>query len=129
MFQLFSLLLQMEELKAGLSNKEYQIITECALDNYSESPDIVPPLMDSVSPTIRIEDAVVPPVSEPESTAPDGRTWVTTKVYVVIDLVELRLHAGTTRDAPLATVQVIELLFCPWENMFLMQCNRFFIQR
>ncbi|KAI4338425.1 hypothetical protein MLD38_023489 [Melastoma candidum] len=101
--------IKMEELKAGLSNKEYQIISECALDNFSEASDIVPPLTGSVSSTVNLghrASDIAPRVPEPESTVPDGGIWITTKVFVAIDLVELRLHAGAARDAPLATVQV-----------------------
>ena len=35
--------LWIEKLKAALSNREYQIITECTLSNVSETPNIVPP--------------------------------------------------------------------------------------
>lgn len=36
-----------------------------------------------------------------------SETWITTKISVAIDLVELSLHSGLTRDSSLATVQVL----------------------
>ncbi|XP_068635813.1 uncharacterized protein [Aristolochia californica] len=94
-----------QELKAALSNSEYQIITECALSNLSETPHTVPPLDQGVETTpANVDDPVSLDVAEPESQ--DIKTWITTKVSVSIDLVELSLYSGSTRDSPLATVQV-----------------------
>ncbi|XP_047340944.1 uncharacterized protein LOC124944671 [Impatiens glandulifera] len=96
------------ELNAALSNKEYQIITECALSNISETPKIVPPLIqDSGTPSVVTED---PPFSQDfEATNSENQnsaSWITMKVCIDIDLVELRLHYGIASDASLATVQV-----------------------
>ncbi|KAA8522113.1 hypothetical protein F0562_012573 [Nyssa sinensis] len=100
--------IKIEELKAALSNREYQIITECALSNISETPNTIPPLNDDS--VISRVDVVEPLVSHDldavESQNQNRETWIAMKVSVVINLVELRLHYGTTRDASLATVQV-----------------------
>ena len=102
-------------MKAALSNKEYQIITECAVSNISETPHVIPQLNhgpmtsdDAVeaNPTIP-QDAVAL-----ESENADGEVWVVTKVSVLIGLVELRLYAAVTRDTALATVQVHIFFFC-----------------
>ena len=100
---------QIEELKATLSNKEYQIISECAASNISETPHTVPRLITGSSSAI--SDDVVESVSagEPaaaESSIANEGTWVLMKVGVMINLVELSLHSGRSRDAPLATIQV-----------------------
>ncbi|XP_057978559.1 uncharacterized protein LOC131164992 isoform X2 [Malania oleifera] len=100
--------IKIEELKAALSNKEYQIITECALSNISETPNLVPSLdHDAVASS---SDLVEPLVSQApgaaESETQNGEVWVALKVSVVIDLIELCLHSGVARDASLATVQV-----------------------
>lgn len=99
----------MEKLKAALSNREYQIITDCAQSNISETPRIVPPLNHySMTSSVDVEEDITP--QEPdgiESQSASGGAWVMMKVSVVIDLVELCLHAGVARDASLATVQVV----------------------
>lgn len=100
--------LQIEELKAALSNREYQIITECASSNVSETPNIVPPLNnDSVTPSV---DAAEPLASQDpdaaENGTQNGESWIALKVSVFVNLVELCLHAGIARDTSLATVQV-----------------------
>ncbi|BFG31191.1 hypothetical protein CerSpe_174650 [Prunus speciosa] len=101
-------IIKMEKLKAALSNKEYQIITDCAQSNISETPRIIPPLNHySMTSSIDVEEDITP--QEPdgiESQSASGGAWVTMKVSVVIDLVELCLHAGVARDASLATVQI-----------------------
>ncbi|KAK6122244.1 hypothetical protein DH2020_044005 [Rehmannia glutinosa] len=97
-----------EELKAALSNKEYEIIIECAQANISETPNFVPSLKNE--PTSQIIDVVGqtgtqgldPARSESQAT----EILVATKVSVHIDMVELCLHYGVTRDASLATLQV-----------------------
>lgn len=43
-----------------------------------------------------------------KSEAEDKDKWIETKVSIAINLVELGLHYGLTRDASLATMQVIE---------------------
>ncbi|CAN4127752.1 unnamed protein product [Withania somnifera] len=99
---------KIEELKAALSSREYEIISECAQENLSESPNVVPPLIDdSTSPSadkphhlsVRNSDVV-------KSEAEDKDKWIVTKVSIAIELVELGLHYGLTRDASLATMQV-----------------------
>lgn len=100
--------IKIEELKAALSNREYQIITECASSNVSETPNIVPPLNnDSVTPSV---DAAEPLASQDpdaaENGTQNGESWIALKVSVFVNLVELCLHAGIARDTSLATVQV-----------------------
>ncbi|KAM5573225.1 hypothetical protein ABKV19_012985 [Rosa sericea] len=96
-------LIKMEKLKAALSNREYQIITDCAQSNVSETPHTVPPLnLDSVS-SLSEGEAIT---QDPNGTAfpiASGEARVMMKVCVVIDLVELCLHTGL---GSLATVQV-----------------------
>ncbi|KAK9984845.1 hypothetical protein SO802_034370 [Lithocarpus litseifolius] len=116
--------IKIEELKAALSSGEYQIITECALSNISETPRVVPPLKHD-SPTYSVDavETIVPQdttgvVSEtvetivPQDTAgvvseaANGEAWIVIKVSVVINLVELSLYVGSARDASLAIVQI-----------------------
>ncbi|GFZ15404.1 pleckstrin homology (PH) domain-containing protein [Actinidia rufa] len=100
--------IRIEKLKAALSNREYQIITECALSNVSETPNIVPPPnYDSGKSPIDTGE----PLSHQDSGAVDSEaenrvTWIAMKVSVDINLVELCLHYGIARDASLATVQI-----------------------
>ncbi|KAK3434687.1 hypothetical protein EUGRSUZ_D02142 [Eucalyptus grandis] len=97
--------LQIEEIKAALSNREYQIITECAQANFSETPNLAPSLIDSrISSTEA--DALVPQVSDVEYATQDGESWIMTKVSVAIDLVVLCLRTGIGGDTSLATVGV-----------------------
>ncbi|PIN17888.1 hypothetical protein CDL12_09445 [Handroanthus impetiginosus] len=97
-----------EELKAALSNKEYEVIIECAHANISETPNSVPPLKDeSFSPSIDVVGHAGPQGLDPATSGTQAREmWVATKISVHIDMVELCLHYGITRDAPLATLQV-----------------------
>lgn len=100
------LLYQIHELRAALSNREYQILTECAQSNISEIPHTVPPLTgDIVASSRNLNETLT---SEDPNTAQTetSDTWISMKVSVVINLVELCLYAGTSRDAPLAAVQV-----------------------
>lgn len=105
---LYLLQYQIEVLKAALSNREYEIITECALSNFSETPRIVPPL-DRGS-EIPSEGIVEHPTSLASATMKseidNKEIWTTMKTSVAISLVELSLHAGSSRDSPLANVQV-----------------------
>jgi vacuolar protein sorting-associated protein 13A/C len=106
-------LLQIEELKAALSSWEYQIITECALSNISETPHVVPPLkLDSQTSSV---DAVEPIIAQDtvgvESDTANGETWIVMKVSVTINLVEMSLYRGSTRDASLSTMQVLFFSF------------------
>ncbi|CAK9173344.1 unnamed protein product [Ilex paraguariensis] len=97
---------KIEELKAALSNREYQIITECALANFSETPNIIPPLnIDYVTSVDMRQRSISRDSDAAKSDTQDGETWIAMKVSVVVDLVELCLHYGLSRDAPLATVQ------------------------
>ncbi|XP_042953951.1 uncharacterized protein LOC122290372 isoform X2 [Carya illinoinensis] len=99
---------KIEELKAALSSREYQIISECALSNISETPHVVPPLKhDSRTSSVGAIEPIIPQnTAGVESETTNGEAWIMMKVSVVIDLVELRLHPGSTRDAYLATVQI-----------------------
>ncbi|KAH7549714.1 hypothetical protein JRO89_XS13G0070800 [Xanthoceras sorbifolium] len=100
--------IKIEELKAALSNREYQIITECALSNISETPHIVPPLSNDFQTSS--EDVVEAVVSQVqvgnESETAHRDVWIAIKVSVVINLIELCLHAGVSRDTSLASVQI-----------------------
>ncbi|KAG0604101.1 hypothetical protein M758_10G145000 [Ceratodon purpureus] len=115
-----------KELRASLSDKEYQVITECVTQNMAETPDTFPSLYDN-SPqeeekssaedeAQKIEDGahgadVVtedPKEGQDASGSPDDdKPYTTIKVGVAIDLVALGLYVGGTRDASLATVQVM----------------------
>ncbi|KAL8141812.1 hypothetical protein V2J09_014844 [Rumex salicifolius] len=91
-------------LKAALSNREYEIISECAQSNISETANVVPHMT-------QLPSHVVEPTVEPETSIIDtedqnAKTWINFKVIVAIELVELSLHSGVARDASLATVQV-----------------------
>ncbi|XP_047340404.1 uncharacterized protein LOC124943990 [Impatiens glandulifera] len=95
------------ELKAAMSNKEYEIITECALSNVSETPKMVPPLIQDFVMPVATEDPPLPQGYEATNSENQNSTsWVTMKVSVDIDLIELGLHYGIARDAALAIVQV-----------------------
>ncbi|KAE8702415.1 hypothetical protein F3Y22_tig00110482pilonHSYRG00005 [Hibiscus syriacus] len=97
--------IKIEELKAELTNREYMIITECALSNISETPHIVPPLSSDFlkSSLDAVEDVI--PESGVEPRTPNGETWTVMKVSVVINLVEMGLYVGEEWRSPLATVQ------------------------
>lgn len=109
----------MEVLKAVLSNKEYQLITECAMSNISETANVVPPIKNiSASSTDIIEPATQQDLDEIESET-SVPSFVSMKLSVIIDLVELCLRAGVSGDASLATVQVLYyLLNFPLNNYF-----------
>ncbi|KAM7253783.1 hypothetical protein ACFE04_031465 [Oxalis oulophora] len=100
--------IKIEELKASLSSKEYQIISECALSNISETPHIIPSLKkDTEAPSSDAIESVSPETSESvETETPSGEVWIAIKVSVVVNLIELCLCTGEGRDASLATVQV-----------------------
>lgn len=116
---------QIEELKAALSNIEYRIITECASSNVSETPNIVPPLNNgSVTPSI---DEARPQTSQyqdaAENGAQNGDSWITLKVSVFVNLVELCLYTGMASDTSLATVQVLTCRFFPVEQCWVLIPN------
>ncbi|XP_052881690.1 uncharacterized protein LOC108482794 [Gossypium arboreum] len=99
--------IKIEELKADLSNRDYQIVTECALSNISETPHNVPPLnSDFLSSSVDVVEHVSPQntISIGPRTS-NGETWTVLKVSVIINLVELGLYAGEEWGSPLATVQ------------------------
>ncbi|XP_075505709.1 uncharacterized protein LOC142542773 isoform X1 [Primulina tabacum] len=101
--------IKIEALKAALSNKEYEIIMECALENISETPNIEPPSKDEgLSRSVDAFEHSGTLDSSPAKSETENKekTWVTTKISVDIDLVELSIHYGITRDAPLATLQI-----------------------
>ncbi|KAJ0970742.1 hypothetical protein J5N97_018701 [Dioscorea zingiberensis] len=97
--------IKVEELKASMSNKEYEIITECALANLSETPHVVPPLGKISGTSDGLVEHSVSPNSNSDKSEPQLQTWVVMKVSVSVNLVELSLHSGITRDSSLATVQ------------------------
>ncbi|GMN21548.1 hypothetical protein TIFTF001_040051 [Ficus carica] len=102
--------IQIEELKAALSNKEYQIITECAVSNISETPRAIPQLNHGSTNTsadvVESEGHISQDADGLESQIANGEAWIVTKISVIIGLVELRLYTTLARDASLATVQV-----------------------
>lgn len=101
----------MDVLKAALSNREYEIISECALSNFSETQHPVPTLDDPRYGTSTTPSHVSASSSESiHDLSKDAETWITNKFSVTINLVELSLHSGSTRDSPLASVQVLN--FC-----------------
>ncbi|KAL6008539.1 hypothetical protein ACLOJK_034052 [Asimina triloba] len=103
--------IQIEELKAALSNREYQIITECAVSNISEVPHVIPPLDHGPeTSTADVVENVEHPPSDVVEIKMQDKEWVTMKVSLAISLVELCLHSGITRDAALATLQWLVLL-------------------
>ncbi|KAK1306613.1 hypothetical protein QJS10_CPA10g01049 [Acorus calamus] len=99
--------IMIEELKAAMSNKEYQIITECALSNISEPPHPVPSLdLDIGASSGDLVEPLVPlPSNLVDYVSAERESWITLNVSVAISLMELSLHSGTTRDASLCTVQ------------------------
>ncbi|MED6185793.1 hypothetical protein PIB30_060531 [Stylosanthes scabra] len=101
-------IIKIEELKAAVSNKEYQIITECAVSNFSEDPHTPPPLNQYSSATSNDATGdILPEASNGvDSRAMNLEAFILLKVSVSVDLVELSLYTGVTRDASLATVQV-----------------------
>lgn len=105
--------IQIEALKAALSNKEYEIIMDCALENISEKPNIEPPSKDEgLSRSVDVLEHSGTLDSNPAKSETEKRekAWVATKISVDIDLVELSIYYGITRDAPLATLQVVHEL-------------------
>ncbi|XP_062205491.1 uncharacterized protein LOC133907454 isoform X2 [Phragmites australis] len=98
--------IKVEVLKAALSNREYEIISECALSNFSETPRTVPALDDREYGTSTTPSHVSASSSESiQDLSKDTETWIANKFSVSINLVELSLHSGSTRDSPLASVQ------------------------
>ncbi|OMP08180.1 hypothetical protein COLO4_06705 [Corchorus olitorius] len=98
--------IKIEELKAELSNREYQIVTECALSNISETPRIVPPLnSDFLTSSVDVIEPLISQDMVGEHRTPNDETWTVMKVSVLINLVELCLYVGEARGSPLATVQ------------------------
>ncbi|KAI7739602.1 hypothetical protein M8C21_022627 [Ambrosia artemisiifolia] len=99
--------IKIDVLKAALSNKEYHIISECALSNFSETPNVIPPLNNTVSDSADVMNSIVRQGSEAhESGAHNEQAWISMKVCVIVGLVEMSLHYGMARDASLATLQV-----------------------
>ncbi|KAF7828516.1 Vacuolar protein sorting-associated protein 13C [Senna tora] len=101
-------IIKIEELKAAMSNKEYKIITECAVSNISEAPQI-PPALNQYSITSSSDatgDIVPQETNDVDSRTTIIEAFISLKVSVSIKLVELSLYSGVSRDASLATVQV-----------------------
>ncbi|KAK1438468.1 hypothetical protein QVD17_04277 [Tagetes erecta] len=98
---------KIDVLKAALSNKEYHIISECALSNFSETPNTIPPLTNTVPDSADVMNSLVHQGSEArEYEAQSEQAWISMKVSVYVGLVEMSLHYGMARDASLATLQV-----------------------
>nr|XP_043638921.1 uncharacterized protein LOC122610015 [Erigeron canadensis] len=99
---------KIDELKAALSNKEYHIISECALSNFSETPNAIPPLDNNAVSTSAdaIDTLVGQGLEGHEYEAQSEQVWISMKVSVIVGLVEMSLHYGMARDASLATLQV-----------------------
>uniref|UniRef100_A0A0E0BDW2 PH domain-containing protein n=1 Tax=Oryza glumipatula TaxID=40148 RepID=A0A0E0BDW2_9ORYZ len=99
--------IKVDVLKAVLSNREYEIISECALSNFSETPHVVPALDDPRYGTTTAESHVSSSSSSEsiQDLSQDAETWITNKISVSINLVELSLHSGSTRDSPMASMQ------------------------
>ncbi|WVZ57683.1 hypothetical protein U9M48_008037 [Paspalum notatum var. saurae] len=98
--------IKVDVLKAALSNREYEIISECALSNFSETPHPVPTLDDPRYGTSTTPSHVSASSSESIQDLSGGaETWIAIKFSVLINLVELSLHSGSIRDSPLASVQ------------------------
>ncbi|PNT67930.1 hypothetical protein BRADI_3g33740v3 [Brachypodium distachyon] len=100
--------IKVDVLKAALSNREYEVISECASSNFAEAPHIVPALDGPRNGTSTSESHVSASSISSESIqdpSQDTETWIANKFSVSINLVELSLHSGSTRDSPLASVQ------------------------
>ncbi|CAH8391411.1 unnamed protein product [Eruca vesicaria subsp. sativa] len=98
--------IMIDELRAALSNREYQILTECAQSNISEIPHTVPPLIGDIVTSSRNLNETLTSEDPNAAQTETSDAWISMKVSVVINLVELCLYAGTARDAPLAAVQI-----------------------
>lgn len=114
----------MDVLKAALSNREYEIISECALSNFSETPRTVPPLNDPQYGTSSTPSEASASSESIQDLSQDEETWISNKFSVSVNLVELSLHSGSTRDSPLASVQVLN--FCR-EKYFGTALTAFFV--
>ncbi|KAL2636221.1 hypothetical protein R1flu_007700 [Riccia fluitans] len=108
---------KIESLKAALSDKEYQVITECAITNMAETPNLPPPITEKAASDERERGEIELEVERTESNnlessgadntgASGSEVWTTIKVGVGIHNVQLGLFTGHARDAPLASVQV-----------------------
>ena len=70
---------------------------------------MVPQLNVSSSASVEVAGPSVPVDSNATESGTLGREkWISTKVSVIIDLVELSLYYGVTRDASLATLKVTD---------------------
>lgn len=97
--------IKVDVLKAALSNREYEIISECALSNFSETPRTVPTLNDPQYGTSTTPSHASASSESIQDLSQDEETWISNKFSVSVNLVELSLHSGSTRDSPLASVQ------------------------
>ncbi|XP_073352999.1 uncharacterized protein [Aegilops tauschii subsp. strangulata] len=100
--------IKVDVLKAALSNREYEVISECAASNFAEAPHIVPALdgpRDGTSTSESHVSASSVSSGSIQDLSQDTETWIANKFSVSINLVELSLHSGSTRDSPLASVQ------------------------
>lgn len=79
----------------------------------SETPNVIPPLENFIVPSSNnvIEHVVSQGLDDAGSDSQSAGIWITTKVSVVVGVVELCLHYGLATDASLATLQVYKLTF------------------
>lgn len=77
----------------------------------SETPNVIPPLENFIVPSSNsvIEHVVSQGLDDAGSDSHSAGIWITTKVSVVVGVVELCLHYGLATDASLATLQVYKL--------------------
>ncbi|EPS74221.1 hypothetical protein M569_00532, partial [Genlisea aurea] len=105
--------IMVDGLKAALSNAEYEIIIDCARENMSETPNLMPLLKDESSALLfdvvgRISKR---DVAFAESNSEASKIWISIKFSVRVDMLELRLYYGTSRDVSLASLQMNGLWF------------------
>ncbi|XP_078437793.1 pleckstrin homology (PH) domain-containing protein isoform X2 [Wolffia australiana] len=101
--------LKVLEISASLSNKEYELVTECAIANMSETPNLVAPLtIPSQAATMTEDGSGMSIASEPVNGNAAEKAWEKLKLMVSIGLIGLNLHTGATRDSSLATIQARE---------------------
>jgi vacuolar protein sorting-associated protein 13A/C len=135
---------KIEELKAALSDKEYQVITECAISNMAETPNLPPSLFpskeeatDKINKEKQIVEEESPPPQQlssnsnvvtneahgsstketvpeisgssanPAASLASENAHTTVKIGIGIDLVQLSLFVGGSRDNTLASIQVL----------------------
>lgn len=95
----------MNVLKVVLSNREYEIITECVLFNIFEILNIVFLFkLDKIFYSDKFEFVVVSEFVFIGVEFSIREVWISMKVIVVVNLVELSLYKGIVRDELLVIV-------------------------